>query len=142
MSPKRLDEINGQFSPDGDWIAYQSNESGRNEIYVQPFRGPGRKMQVSNGGGVQARWRRDGQELFYLAAGNRLTAVPIRLDRERHSIDIGTPASLFAPHLPGDAQNIVFRHYVVSRDGQRFLVNTLEEVTLPITVILNWKPTP
>ncbi len=135
-------EINAQFSPDGDWIAYQSNESGRNEIYVQPFRGPGRKERVSSGGGVQARWRRDGQELFYLAAGNRLTAVPIRLDRERHSIDIGTPASLFAPHLPGDAQNIAFRHYVVSRDGQRFLVNTLEEVTLPITVILNWKPKP
>ena len=134
------DEINAQFSPDGKWIAYQSNETGRYEIYVQPFQGPRRKTRVSNGGGVQVRWRRDGQEVFYLAPGNRLMAVPIRLDLDRISADIGVPTPLFTAHLPGDPQNIVYRHYVVSPDNQRFLVNTLKEVTIPITVVLNWKP--
>src|SRR5713101_5116974 len=61
-------ETNGQFSPDGKWIAYQSDESGRFEIYVQPFPGPERKTLVSSDGGVQARWRQDAKELFYLAS--------------------------------------------------------------------------
>ena len=75
-----FNETNAQFSPDGRWIAYQSDESGRFEIYVQPFPGPGRKVQVSGEGGVQVRWRRDGRGLSYLASGNRLMAVPIQLD--------------------------------------------------------------
>jgi eukaryotic-like serine/threonine-protein kinase len=131
---------NGQFSPDGKWIAYQSDQSGQLEIYVQPFSGPGPKTRISSEGGVQARWRYDGKELFYLASDNRLMAVPIRLDSDR--VDIGTPMPLFAPGLNGPiARSPYARHYMVSRDGQRFLVNTIKEVTLPITVILNWKPT-
>jgi serine/threonine protein kinase len=134
------DEINGQFSPDGQWIAYQSNETGRNEIYVQPFRGPGRKLRVSNGGGAQARWRHDGRELFYIAPGNRFMSAAITIDRERQSQDVGMTATLFVANLPGDPDSIVGRHYAVSPDNQRFLVNTRKEVTVPITVILNWKP--
>jgi hypothetical protein len=134
------DEINGQFSPDGQWIAYQSNETGRNEIYVQPFRGPGRKLRVSNGGGAQARWRHDGRELFYIAPGNRFMSAAITIDRERQSLDVGMTATLFVANLPGDPDSIVGRHYAVSPDNQRFLVNTRKEVTVPITVILNWKP--
>src|SRR4030095_9293979 len=75
-----FNETNAQFSPDGRWIAYQSDESGRVEIYVQPFPGPGRKVRISVSGGVQARWRRDGKELFYLGSDNRLMAVPVQLD--------------------------------------------------------------
>ena len=69
-----------ELSPDGKWLAYGSDSSGRFEVYVQPFPGPGGKRQISSEGGVQARWRRDGAELFYIASDNRLMAVPVRLD--------------------------------------------------------------
>ena len=96
---------NAQFSPDGKWIAYQSQESGqRAEIYVQRFPGAGAKSQISATGGVQVRWRRDGKELFYLAADNRLIAVPIRLDSERNTVEAGTPVPLFAAQLSGNPQ--------------------------------------
>jgi Tol biopolymer transport system component len=76
-----FDEIEGQFSPDGRWLAYASNESGRYEIYIRTFPEAGRKWQVSVAGGVQPRWRRDGRELYYVAPDTRLMAVPIRLGR-------------------------------------------------------------
>jgi len=67
-------------------------------------------------------------------------AVPIRLDSERETVEVGAPVPLFGAHLSGVPRNPVARHYMVSPDGQRFLMDTLKEVTLPITVILNWKP--
>jgi eukaryotic-like serine/threonine-protein kinase len=137
-----FDEGNGQFSPDSRWIAYQSNESGRDEIYVQPFPGAGHKTLISSGGGVQVRWRQNGQELFFLAPDNRLMAVPIRLDAERDSAEVGTPVSLFTTHVAGGFQYYGARSYMADRDGQRFLIDTLKEVTFPITVVLNWKPKP
>ena len=134
---------NGQFSPDGKWIAYQSLESGRRpEIFVRRFRGPGTKSQISVGGGVQVRWRRDGRELFYLAPDSRLMAVPIRLDAERDTVEAGTPTPLFAARLSGSPQGPVNRQYMVSADGQRFLLDAPTEVTLPITVLLNWTGNP
>jgi hypothetical protein len=137
-----FNETNAQFSPDGRWIAYQSNESGRDEIYVQPFRRVGRKVRVSGNGGVQVRWRQDGTELFYLAADNRLMAVPIRLDPRGENVEVGTPEPLFLTRLAGTPRNGSARHYMVSRDGQRFLMDTLTELSIPITVVLNWKPQP
>jgi hypothetical protein len=137
-----FNETNGQFSPDGKWIAFQSNESGRPEIYVQPFRRPGQKVRISSEGGIQARWRGDGEEVFYLATDQRLMAVPIQLDAQRDVVDVGTPVALFTTALAGIPQDDNGRHYMVSRDGQRFLMDTLKEVTLPITVVLNWKPKP
>jgi eukaryotic-like serine/threonine-protein kinase len=137
-----FNEENGQFSPDGKWIAYQSDESGSVEIYVQPFPGPGPKIRISGAGGVQARWRSDGKELFYLGPDDRLMAVPILLDRD--NVDVGMPMPLFATNLRNNPVAPRFhyaRHYMVSPDGQRFLVNVAKEVTLPITLILNWKPT-
>ena len=95
-----FNETNAQFSPDGQWIAYQSNESGPVEIYVQPFPGPGRKTRDLQWGGVQVRWRQDGKELFYLAPDNRLMAVPIRLDAARQTVDVGKPVPLFARSSP------------------------------------------
>ena len=73
----RFDETGGQFSPDGRWITYESNESGSVEVYVQAFPGPGRKSQVSVAGGYEPRWRPDGKELFYIAPDGRLMAVTI-----------------------------------------------------------------
>ena len=136
-----FDERDGQFSPDGKWIAYQSNESGRFEIYVQPFPGPGGKLQISTNGGAQVRWRRDGKELFYIALDDRLMAVPIRLASNGQTVEPGSPIPLFATRVGGALQTIFRQQYMVSPDGQRFLMNTItEEAASPITVILNWKP--
>src|SRR5207244_1980532 len=70
-------ETSGVFSPDGRWLAYASDESGRFEVYVQPFPGPGAKLQVSTAAGVQPRWRGDGRELFYREPSGRFMAVPV-----------------------------------------------------------------
>jgi Tol biopolymer transport system component len=134
-------EREGQFSPDGKWIAYESNESGRYEIYVQPFPGPGGKVQVSASGGAQVRWRRDGKELFYIALDNRLMAVPIQLASNAQTIGTGAASSLFVTRVGGAVSFPFKQQYDVSPDGQRFLMNTVtDEAAAPITVILNWKP--
>jgi serine/threonine protein kinase len=136
-----FEERDGQFSPDGKWIAYQSNESGRMEIWVQSFPGPGGKVQVSNNGGAQVRWRPDGKELFYIALDGQLMSVPIRLTNNQ-TVEAETPVALFATHIGGAVQGPIPQYYAVSRDGKQFLMNTIvtEAGNSPITVILNWKP--
>ncbi len=136
------EEQSGQFSPDGRWVAYQSDESGRVEVYAQPFPGPGSKWTVSTNGGSQVRWRRDGKEMFYVAPDGRLMAVAIETGSIDRAPDIGTPVALFAPPLGGAVQQGEFRQqYMVSPDGQRFLVAAVTEVAQsPISVILNWSP--
>jgi len=135
----KSEERDGQFSPDGNWIAYQSNESGRVEIVVQSFPGPGGKLLVSTNGGAQVRWRSDGKELFYIALDGQLMSVPIRLTNSQ-TIEAGTPVALFATNIGGAVQRSP--HYVVSADGKRFLMDPIvtETGNSPITVILNWKP--
>ena len=96
-----FDERDAQFSPDGKWIAYQSNESGRFEIYIQPFPGPGSKLQVSTNGGAQVRWGPNGKELFYIALDARLMAVPIRLASNPQTAEPGSPTPLFATRVGG-----------------------------------------
>jgi Tol biopolymer transport system component len=137
-------ELNGQFSPDSKWVAYESNESSRPEIYVQPFPGPGEKTQVSTKGGKQVRWRADGKELFYLALDNQLIAVPVHGATGGQGIAFGTPISLFTARVSSFLQGTQPHQYAVSSDGQRFLITTLtdEAGTPPITVILNWKARP
>jgi serine/threonine protein kinase len=139
-----FEERDGQFSPDGKWIAYQSNESGRNEILIQSFPGPGGKLQVSTNGGAQVRWRPDGKELFYIALDGQLMAVPIQLADDPPSAEVGTPVPLFPTHSGGAVQAVNTASYVVSPDGLRFLMDTIvnESTVSPITVILNWKPKP
>jgi Tol biopolymer transport system component len=134
------DESQATFSPGGNWIAYQSDEGGPLDIYVQPFPGPGEKRQISNGGGAQPRWGRDGKEIFYLTPDDKLMAVPIRV--QGASLDRGTPVALFQPPLSGTAfsglAGNIRPQYDVAPDG-RFLMNVMtEETTSPITVILNW----
>jgi len=134
----QFDEKDAQFSPDGKWIAYSSDESGRMEIYAQRFPGPGGKIAISTSGGAQARWRRDGKELFYLAPDSRLMAVPIAWSND--TIDPGAPVPLFATHVGSVSQGIARPQFAVTADGQRFLLNTLsDEANLsPITVVINW----
>jgi Tol biopolymer transport system component len=126
------DEFGGTFSPDRGWIAYQSNETGRHEIYVQPFPGPGRSTLVSTTGGSFPRWRGDGREIFYTAPGDRLMAVPMTLQKNR--LAPSAPAVMLFTMRPNSSWDVAL-------DGQRFLVNTPvnEATTPPITVVLNWK---
>jgi eukaryotic-like serine/threonine-protein kinase len=137
-----FEERDAQFSPDGKWIAYQSNESGRTEVVMQPFPGPGGKHQISTDGGAQVRWRADGRELFYIATDGRLMAVPIRYSSDGGTVEAGAPVTLFATRAGGAAPGVNKQTYVVSPDGQRFLMSVVEETAPPIAVILNWKGKP
>ncbi len=135
-----FEELNGQFSPDARWVAYETNESGRFEIVVQPFPVPTGKWQVSTGGGIQPRWRADGKELYFIAPDGKLMAASITAAGATFST--GTPVPLFPVGLvPGLGANN--QQYAVSRDG-RFLINQRVETstTAPITLLLNWKPEP
>ena len=85
----------GQLSHDGRWIAYQSNESGRTEVYVQPFQGTGAKLAVSTGGGIAPRWRRDGRELFYIAPDGAMMAVTLHASVDGRTLETGVPVKLF-----------------------------------------------
>jgi eukaryotic-like serine/threonine-protein kinase len=136
-----FDERDGQFSPDGKWVAYQSNESGRYEIYVQPFPPPGNRIQVSSGGGQQVRWGRRSAELFYVAADQRLTSVPMTT-ASNGTLVLGQHVPLFRTEFDSNFQ--ARQQYVVSADGQRFLVNGATDAVDPpsITLILNWKGKP
>jgi len=134
-----LATIQSQISPDGKWLAYLSLESGRYELYVQSFPTPGAKWQISTGGAVQPRWRRDGKELFYIALDGKLMAVPIR---GNGTLEVGAPQALFETRtVLGTATGVYFlQQYDVAPDGQRFLMNVAREgpATAPITVVLNW----
>jgi Tol biopolymer transport system component len=138
-----FNDVQGQFAPNGRWMAYVSDESGQNEVYVQPFPGPGESMPVSTAGGVQPRWRRDGRELFYLGADGRLMAVAIASTSNDSSLQVGSPVPLFAPRIAGGptVPTNGTANYAVTADGTRFLINTLVgDGTYPITVVLNWVP--
>jgi Tol biopolymer transport system component len=136
-----FDERDGQFSPDSRFIAYQSNDSGRWEVYVQALAG-GPRVQVSSAGGAQVRWRRDGRELFYIALDGRLMAVPVRYVPRAGDIDVGAPQPLFVTAVGGAVQAARPQFYAVAADGRRFLMNTLVDdgETSAITMVLNWHP--
>jgi len=128
---------NGQFSPDGKWVAYASNETGRWEIYVTSFPEAQGKWQVSTAGGEQPRWRGDGRELFYLSLDRKMMAAAVS---GRASYEGGVPVALF-PTTPRESVTNKDRFvYDVSRDGQRFLINTQvkQAQSEPMTVVLNW----
>jgi Tol biopolymer transport system component len=133
----QFDESHAQFSPDGKWVAYQSNESGSIQIYLQTFPPIGGKWQVSTGGGVQPRWRGDGREIYYVRGG-RMWAASIRTAGGRVEID--------PPHelLPIGFNTGPEYFYDVSHDGQRFLAFQLPDIigsqsANPLTVVSNWQ---
>ena len=126
------DKINGRFSPDGRWIAYQGSGGGPQfDVYVSPFPGPGRSWRISTNGGTWPEWGRDG-ELFYLAAGNTIVSVPLKLAADGSSVDRGAAIPVVSTR-PGSL-------FSVSADGQRILVNSILEDarTPPITLVLNF----
>jgi eukaryotic-like serine/threonine-protein kinase len=125
-----FNERNAAFSPNGLWMAYDSDESGRDEVYVAPFPGPGGKRQVSTAGGRAPLWRPDGKELFYYAADNRLMAAEV--DAKGGAFEVKKVDALFGP-LIGNGLD-------VSADGQRFLAGVAPEGETgePLTVVLNW----
>jgi serine/threonine protein kinase len=126
----------GQFSPDGKWIAYASNDSGRWEIYVTSFPGAHGKWQISDGGGEQPRWRSDGKELYYLSRDRKLMAVPVKTGAD---FDAGRPVELFQANPREGVSTSERFFYAVSRDGQRFLINTqIKTAMIPMSVVLNW----
>ena len=128
----------GEFSPDGHWVAYTSNESGLSEIYVIPFppTSSGGKWMVSRGGGVQPRWRRDGKELFFVDADRNLFAVEIK---SFQPFVAGSPTLLFQSRIRSTAGSL--RQYEVSRDGKQFLINSRPESnnTAPLVLVNNWQ---
>jgi Tol biopolymer transport system component len=111
-------ERDARFSPDGRWLAYSSNESGRSEVYVTSFPGPGGKWQVSTGGGEQPYWRSDGREIFYRSLDQGIMAVPIQAGA---APDVGTPVELFKTVLEGGG--FVRNRWMPAADGQRFLLD-------------------
>ena len=133
-----FNERNAEISPNGRWMAYQSDASGQYEIYVQPFPNVDEGLfQISRGGGTQPLWARDGRELFYLGLGGQLTAVSVRIDP---SLDFGNPEVVFEG---SDFYSGAGRTYDVSPDGKRFLMiktgGAGDETSLPeLVVVLNW----
>jgi len=125
-------ELDGQFSPDGQWMAYVSDESGRAEVYVAPYPGPGRKVRISSEGGFVPRWSALGDELFFVS-GNSMMAVDVTLEP---NFEAGRPVKLFDADFSASYGGI----YAVAPDAQRFLV--IEEfrkgVEVPVVVVRNW----
>jgi Tol biopolymer transport system component len=135
-----FDERMGQFSPDGRWVTYATNESGRFEIVVQPFPDPSAKWQVSTNGGIAPRWSADGRELYFLAPDGKMMAAPVTASNA--TFEAGAPQALFTTRLSRQPNSgiVVFRpQYDVSRDGRFLIAQPVEEsAASPITLILNW----
>ena len=125
-----FNETGGRFSPDGKWIAYVSDESGQDDVYVQPFPATGVKGQISVGGGGRPRWSGDGRELFYASPDRKLMSAAIT---HQPSFEAAAPKPLF------DLKRAI--DYVVSRNGRRFLVNqpVIDAASTSLSVILNWQ---
>jgi len=134
-----FNEIQARFAPNMRWIAYASDESGQFEVYVRPYPAnpaTDREVKISPAGGMQPEWRRDGKELFYIAADGKMMAVSVSIDGDFQAL---SPRALFDVEVPESAAPFP-THYAVTRDGQRFLVNTVvdQPVRSGLTVILNW----
>ncbi len=145
----RFNEGRGQVSPDGKWLAYFSNETGRNEVYIQPFPSGTGKWQISTAGGTDPRWRSDSMELFYLTGvtGGKMMAVDIR--SKGATLEAGSPKELFdSPllnllHTGTGAGAGPYHAWAVSANGQRFLIprapsNDTADTAMPIAVVENW----
>jgi len=132
----KFNERRPRFSPDGHFVAYETEEAGVSEVYVQPFPPTGGKWQVSVGGGGEVSWRGDGRELFYVDPNGMLVAIPVRLSS--NGLSTGAPVRLFSVGRRG-AGGVGASRYDVARDGSRFLVRTVVDAQpQPITVVLNW----
>jgi eukaryotic-like serine/threonine-protein kinase len=143
IARSRFVEGSPKFSPDGHWLAYCSNESGRAEVFVQPFPGPGPKIQISPDGGSDPLWRRKGGELYY-RNGDKMMAVDVRT---RPTFGAGRPRLLWEGHYSHGMSSscgqpgVTSFNYDVTPDGQRFLMvkDSRQDVgSNRIVVVLNW----
>lgn len=122
----------GAFFPDGKWLAYWSNETGRNEVYAGAFPGPGSRYQISTNGGAEVAVRRDGKEIFYISPDHKMMAAEVT--EHGASLAVSTPRPLFEIH-----PYLLTPVYDVSPDGQRFIINTFDDQSAsPITLVSNW----
>ncbi len=131
------DERAATFSPDGRWVVYAARETGREEqVYVQPYPGPGSREVVSPGGGVEPLWSPTGREIFYLSVdGTKMMSVDVRTEP---TLTVGEPRELFAGRFR-TADGSFWSNYDVSRDGQNFLMLEADEGSTPrVNVVLNW----
>jgi Tol biopolymer transport system component/tRNA A-37 threonylcarbamoyl transferase component Bud32 len=143
FSERGFAETDAHFSPDGHWIAYTSNESGRYEVYVAPFSaqrnapqsGPRGPRQISTKGGAGARWRRDGRELYYISPDHNLMAVEIK---PGDGFDASAPKALFTTCDPFFPTDYYQSRYDAAADGQRFLFNCPVEKAAPVEVVVHW----
>ena len=122
------------FSPDDKWVAYNSNASGRFEVYVRAFPGPGGQFQISRNGGWAPKWRGDGKEIFFLALDGTMMSADISSGKE---LQASVPRALFQTQLlKGQDRHV----YDVTRDGTRFLIRVpdAKQITTPLTVVVNW----
>ncbi len=133
----KFNQYGARLSPDGSWLAYQSEESGISEIFVRSFPESRERRQVSSGGGSQPRWRGDGRELFYISPDSKLMAVEVGTATP---FEAGPARALFQTRILPliEARN----HYDAAADGQRFVVNSRrpEDASLPILVVSGWIP--
>ena len=121
-------------SPDGKWIAYLSNESGRFEVYVRSFPVAGAQWQISTSGGTMPVWSPDGRELFYVSADAKMMSVPVTTTGSAFEAEM--PRELFPVRLRDDSS----AQYDISPDGKRFLLNAIAPRTdAPLTLLVNWQ---
>ena len=137
-----FEEFMGQLSPDSQWMAYTSDQSGRREVYVRPYPTAEGKWTISVAGGQAPRWRGDGKELFFEAADGKMMAVPVKASGgPKPTFEAGTPVALFEAHMVHPAIDTNFE-YDVTADGKRFLINTVSGPTAtsssPLIVVVNW----
>ena len=135
-------EVGGLVSPDGRWVTYRSNESGRNEVYVRPFSGSGGKWQISTEGGIAAAWSPKGNELFY-RTGSQAEKLMVVDIQTQPTFSAGKPRLLFeAPRVAVASIGVGGADYAVSPDGQRFLMVRAQDkqqtAATQINVVLNW----
>jgi serine/threonine protein kinase/Tol biopolymer transport system component len=136
FAKSQFPQRSGHFSPDGHWVAYISRESGREEVYVVPFPGPGGKWQVSSSGGRMPRWRRDGRELYFVADDDTIMAAAVEASPNKFEVKNVRP--LFRVNLAPEARERS-GSFDVTADGTRFIINaSSEEAQPPITLVLNW----
>jgi dipeptidyl aminopeptidase/acylaminoacyl peptidase len=143
-SPATLLEVKGanvdqgQVSPDGRWIAYRSDESGKNEIYITSFPKPTGKLQVSIAGGVTPRWRHDERELYYLAPDRKLMVVDLK--EISGSLQVASIRPLFELFSTMYLTAAGVNQYDVTRDGNQFVIDSViaDESTAPLNLVLNW----
>ena len=136
-----FNEFEGQLSPDSHWMAYISDQSGKNEVYVRPFPPAEGQWTISVAGGQQPRWRADSKELFFVEADGKMMAVPVQASTgPKPAFQAGAPVALFDSQIAPTTNHYTF-DYDLAADGKRFLIDTptgASAASPPLNVVVNW----